>query len=364
MNYLDQFRDKNLVLGLARRIRTLTQGREKPFTFMEVCGTHTMAIYQFGLRSLMPPEVRLISGPGCPVCVTPNGYLDRAIALCRRAGFKSILLRGDTDFSQTEHLDRWDAAGMHFLFGLNAMRNLIEKAGNLPKSAWQTLRRPPKYEVQTTPRQRPVNVKERIVVAKGYKNIKLQGEAVAAFAYRPTACRKTYTVVALRKNLAIEQGQLRLYDDVRYFFYLTNLPDASPVEVVFLANDRCNQENLNEQLRNGVRALNMPVDGLVSNWAYMVMASLAWSLKAWFALLLPERGRWKEKYRAEKRRVLTMEFKRFVNAFIRVPCQIVRAGRRIIYRLLAWNPWQEVFVRGLAALACPLRCPSRHPLRC
>jgi len=284
------------------------------------------------------------------------GYLDRAIALCRKAGFRSTLLRGDTDFSQTEHLDRWDAAGVRFLFGLDAMQNLVEQAENLPKSAWKKLARPAKYEVRTTPRARPVNIKEQIVVAKGYKNIKLQGERVAAFAYRPTACKKTYRVVALRKELAIEQGQFRLFDDVRYFFYLTNLPDTSPAEVVFLANDRCNQENLNEQLRNGVRALNMPVDGLVSNWAYLVMAALAWSLKAWFALLLPERGRWKEKYRAEKREVLMMEFKRFVNAFIRVPCQIVRAGRRIVYRLLAWNPWQHVFVRGLAALHCPLQC--------
>ena len=83
MNFLDQFRDKEVVKGLARRIAALTKGRSKPLTFMEVCGTHTMAIYQFGLRSLLPPEVRLISGPGCPVCVTPNGYLDRAIALSR-----------------------------------------------------------------------------------------------------------------------------------------------------------------------------------------------------------------------------------------------------------------------------------------
>lgn len=283
-------------------------------------------------------------------------YLDRAIAVCRQAGFKSVLLRGDTDFSQTEHLDRWDAAGVQFLFGLNAMRNLVDIAENLPKAAWKKLTRPAKYEVQTTPRRRPANIKEQIVVANEYKNIKLQGEQVAAFSYRPTACKKTYRVVALRKALAVEQGQFRLFDDVRYFFYLTNLPDTSPAEVVFLANDRCNQENLLEQLRNGVRALNMPVDGLVSNWAYLVMAALAWSLKAWFALQLPERGRWKEKYRHEKRQVLTMEFKRFVNAFIRVPCQIVRAGRRIIYRLLAWNPWQHVFVRGLAALDCPLRC--------
>jgi len=283
-------------------------------------------------------------------------YLDKAIALCRRAGFKNILLRGDTDFSQTEHLDRWDTAGVHFLFGLDAMRNLVEKAENLPKSAWKTLTRPAKYAVKTMPRQRPANVKEQIVVAKGYKNIKLQGEQVAAFAYQPTACRKTYTVVALRKDLTVEQGQWRLFDEVRYFFYLTNLPDTTPADVVFQANDRCNQENLLEQLRNGVQALRMPVNNLVSNWAYLVMASLAWSLKAWFALLLPERGRWKDKHRAAKRQVLTMEFKRFVNAFIHVPCQIVRAGRRIVYRLLAWNPWQEVFVRGLAALGCPLRC--------
>jgi hypothetical protein len=79
-------------------------------------------------------------------------------------------------------------------------------------------------------------------------------------------------------------------------------------------------------------------------------------LKARFALRLPERGRWKEKYRQEKRQALTMEFKRFVNAFIRVPCQIVRAGRRVVYCLLAWSPWQDVFVRGRAALDCPLRC--------
>jgi hydrogenase expression/formation protein HypD len=83
MNYLDEFRNKEVVKGLARRIAALTEGRAKPLTFMEVCGTHTMAIYQYGLRSLLPPEVRLISGPGCPVCVTPNSYLDRAIALCR-----------------------------------------------------------------------------------------------------------------------------------------------------------------------------------------------------------------------------------------------------------------------------------------
>lgn len=85
MNYMDEFRDREVVLGFAARIRELASWRP-PMTFMEVCGTHTMAIYQYGIRSLLPPEVRLISGPGCPVCVTPNGYLDRAIACSRLPG--------------------------------------------------------------------------------------------------------------------------------------------------------------------------------------------------------------------------------------------------------------------------------------
>ncbi len=104
------------------------------------------------------------------------------------------------------------------------------------------------------------------------------------------------------------------------------------------------------------------MDTLVSNWAYMVMASLAWTLKAWFALLLPERGRWQQKHRSEKAGVLRMGFKRFVNAFVRVPCQVVRTGGRLVYRLLAWNPWQQVFLRGVDALHT--LSTWRRPLRC
>ena len=283
-------------------------------------------------------------------------WLDRGIALCRKAGFKKILLRGDTDFSQTAHLDRWDEAGVKFVFGIDAMPNLVAIAEDLSKHRWKPLDRPAKYTVQTKPRTRPENVKEQIVRRREFKNIRLQSEQVASFDYRPTACRKTYRVVVVRKNLSIERGERPLLDDIRHFFYITNEILPPREEIVVQANDRCNQENLIGQLKNGVRALHAPVDNLVSNWAYMVMASLAWSLKAWFGLLLPETGRWKAKYQAEKQAVRRMEFKTFVNAFIRVPCQIVRTGRRIVYRLLAWNPWQHVFLRAVDALRHPLRC--------
>ncbi|NIU57383.1 MAG: hypothetical protein GWN67_13640 [Phycisphaerae bacterium] len=179
---------------------------------------------------------------------------------------------------------------------------------------------------------------------------------MAEFKYSPILCEKTYRIVVVRKNLSVEKGEQVLFDDIRYIFYLTNDWDISANEVVLLANDRCNQENLIEQLKNGVRALHAPVDNLLSNWAYMVMASLAWTLKAWFALSLPEKGRWANKHSSEKRTVLKMEFKTFLNAFMRIPCQIIRTSRRILYRLLAWNPWQHVFLRGVYALRCPMRC--------
>jgi len=289
-------------------------------------------------------------------------YVDGAIELCRRAGFKRILLRGDTDFTQSHRLDKWDAEGDRFLFGIDAMPNLVAIAQTLEKSAWKPLERKAKYTVKTQPRWRPENVKERIVVEKGYENIKLVGEQVAEFSYRPTACRKTYRVVVLRKNLSVEKGERVLFDDIKYFFYITNDEASSREALVHEANGRCNQENLIEQLKNGVHALDMPVDNLVSNWAYMVMASLAWTLKAWFALLLPDEGRWKEKYQREKQWVLSMEFKKFVNAFVRVPALVVRAGRRLVFRLLSWNPWQEVFLRGVDVLRG--RSSLYRPMRC
>src|SRR5207244_12073450 len=161
-------------------------------------------------------------------------------------------------------------------------------------------RRPEKCGGRTGPRGRGANIKEQVVMERGFRNVRLDSEDVAEFGYRPGACRRAYRVVVVRKNLSVEAGDQVLFDDVRYFFYLTNDADTAADELVFLANDRCAQEQLIDQLKNGVHALRMPVGTLVSNWAYMVMASLAWTLKAWFALLLREEGRWGEQHAAEK----------------------------------------------------------------
>jgi hypothetical protein len=107
----------------------------------------------------------------------------------------------------------------------------------------------------------------------------------------------------LRKQLAIEKGGQIVEEETRYFFYITNEWQWQLAEVVGFANDRGNQENLIEQLKNGVHALRLPVNTLESNGACMVIAALAWNLKAWLALLQP---------RAEHRQaLLTMEFKKW-----------------------------------------------------
>lgn len=280
------------------------------------------------------------------------GYVDKAGALLRRAGFRGITFRGDTDFSQTKHLDRWQETGYRFLFGMNAHASLVNLAEDLPASAWSPLERDAQETAARASRRRPEKVKEGIVREKGFENIRLIGEEVAEFDYQPAACKEFYTMVVVRKHLSVEQGQSRLFDDVRYFFYITNIQEGTSAELVELANARCNQENLIAQLKGGVHALRMPLGDLTSNWAYMVMACLAWSLKAWFGLLLPEKGRWAARHRREKRAVVRMEFKTFLNAFLRVPCQLVRAGRKLVYRLLAYNPWQAVFLRAVDVLRC------------
>ena len=281
---------------------------------------------------------------------------DQARTLCQEAGFRRITFRGDTDFSQTSHLDRWNGEGVRFVFGYDARANVIGRADALPAEAWTPLVRRAHDEVNTEPRARPVNVKAATIVAREFTNLRLEAEAVAEFPYQPTACAQPYRMVVVRKNISVERGEHRLIDQIRYVFYLTNDRETAASEVVFLANDRCNQENLIDQLKHGVCAMRMPVDTLLSNWAYMVMTALAWTLKAWFALRLPATGRWAIRYAAEKAAVLRMEFKAFLQAFILIPVHVVRTSRRLVFRLLAWNPWQAVFLRGFDQVREPLRC--------
>ena len=242
--------------------------------------------------------------------------------------FTDVWLRGDTDFSLTGHFDKWDER-CRFVFGIDAMPNLVAMANAIAEDNWQGLERKPKYQVKTRQRKRPENVKDQIVKAREFEKIQTVSEQVAEFDYRPGKCQKTYRVIVLRKQIEVEKGNLLLFDDIRYFFYITNDRSKSAQELVYFANSRCDHENDIEQLKNGVGALQAPSDSLISNWAYMVIASLAWDLKAWYGLLSSNKQLGQQ--------IIRMEFKRFINTFIMIPCLIIKTSRRIYYRMVGYN---------------------------
>jgi DDE family transposase len=268
-------------------------------------------------------------------------WIDKAIDLCAPV-FRNVVVAGDTDFALTEHLDGWNDRGVTFVLGFDAARPLTARAIELPETEWKRLCRPAKHDLKTQPRAKPARVKQQIVEERGYEDIQLESEDVAEFSYQPRKCRHAYRVVVLRKNLNIIDGQRTLFPDVRFHFYITNDWTTPTEEVVFSANARCRQENVIEQLKNGVHAMEMPVHDLNSNWAYMVIASLAWTLKTWCALLHPDH--------ATGLSLLRMEFKAFLHNLMLIPCQIVRTGRRIVHRLLCYSEWVPRLLKGVDAI--------------
>ena len=192
---------------------------------------------------------------------------------------------------------------MTFVFGIDAMPNLYEMVGTIcrktPGNGW--IVRPTRGENDPARAARRTSSRQ-MVEAREFEDIRLVKEHVAEFAYRPTKCKRRIAWWWCGRTWKSTEGQKKLFDDARCFFYITNDEEKPAEEIVFDANDRCNQENLLEQQKSGVRSLTAPVDNLVTNWAYMVMASLAWSLKAWAALLLPVSPRWREKHAREEQR--------------------------------------------------------------
>jgi len=134
----------------------------------------------------------------------------------------------------------------------------------------------------------------------------------------------------LRKNISKMRGEHVLFDEIRYFFYITTRTELSLSEVVRCANERCDQENVIEQLKNGVNALRVPLYDLVSNGAYMVMAALAWNIKSWFAMMMH--------LKRDRREYIGMEFRRFLYSIILIPCRVIRRARSITLRLIGYQP--------------------------
>ena len=272
----------------------------------------------------------LVNRPGnAPSHQGAVAWIDKAIDLVAPHAPR-VCLRGDTDFSLTGHFDRW-AQKVDFIFGMDASIALRSRAEALDPARWRPLHRPAPYQNRTgKTRTRRPNNKQRIVRERGYLNLQLDHEDIAEFFYIPGKCARAYRVVVVRKNISRSRGENALFDEIRYFFYVTTRTDLTAEQIVELANERCDQENVIGQLKSGISALRVPLYDLVSNWAYMVIAALAWNVKSWFAMMMHRK--------ADRREYIRMEFRRFLNSVILIPAMVMRRARTITVRLIGYTP--------------------------
>lgn len=272
----------------------------------------------------------LVNRPGnAPSHQGAAEWIDKAIDLVAPHAPR-VCLRGDTDFSLTAHFDAW-ASRVDFVFGMDNSTALRSRAEALDESCWARLERPAAYQNTTGQvRARRADTKAAIVAEREYLNLQLGHEDVAEFTYQPGKCTRGYRVIALRKNISRVRGEQVLLEEIRYFFYITTLTEPTCAQVVQLANDRCDQENVIEQLKNGVNALRVPLYDLISNWAYMVIAALAWNLKSWFAMMMHRKS--------DRRAYIAMEFRRFLNGVILIPAMVLRRARGVTIRLIGYTP--------------------------
>lgn len=272
----------------------------------------------------------VVNRPGnAPSHLGAADWIDKAIDLVAPHAPR-VCLRGDTDFSLTGHFDRW-AKKVDFIFGMDASPALRHRAEALEPTRWRRLHRPAPYQPTTGKRRaRRPNHKQRIVKERGYLNLQLDHEDVAEFFYIPGKCSRAYRIVVVRKNISRARGDDVLFDEIRYFFYVTTRTDLTAPQVVQLANQRCDQENIIGQLKSGINALRVPLYDLVSNWAYMVIAALAWNIKSWFALMMHRKQ--------DRSEHIRMEFRRFLESIILIPAMVCRHARGITVRLIGYTP--------------------------
>ena len=343
------------VINTVRSKLWTTRGRQLlgPVAYLDIDGTITptsgrrkdgMDISYKGIWGYAPlivtlantkEELYLVNRPGnAPSHAGAAAWIDKAIDLVS-PHTPRVCLRGDTDFSLTAHFDSW-AERADFVFGMDNSTALRTRADALEESRWRRLHRPAPYRNATgQTRARRDDTKAAIVTERGYLNPhpnypRLTYEDVAEFVYQPGKCARGYRVIALRKNISRARGEHVLLEEIRYFFYITTLTEVTAEQIVELANERCDQENVISQLKNGVNALRVPLYDLLSNWAYMVIAALAWNIKSWFALMMHRTS--------DRRAYIRMEFRRFLNTVILIPAMVIRRARGITVRLIGYTP--------------------------
>ncbi len=252
--------------------------------------------------------------------------------------FRTIIVRGDAAFAEQEIFDLCYRREQYFAIVSPQQRNFEQLADSLPQSAWEPFCGQPATQQRRGIRKRGKDLRRQKARARGKRDLKLQRQWVAEIPYQPARSEEEYRLIIRRQRIE-EANQGQLFTIYRYRFALTNLPSSYTTEQVMrITYRRCDQENIIEQLQNGVSAMKMPTGSFTANSAFLVCSRLAFNLKSWLAML------------ALPLEVMRWEWKRFRFSFVYLAARVIRSGRRTILRLADSHRYAPVVLTGLRRL--------------
>ena len=255
--------------------------------------------------------------------------------------FEDVLVRADSDFDRRDVREACEAAGAHFAFVGREVSGRPQIAANIEERRWRPFRTRAARQRQQRgaakhykARSKKQNRRRRRARQRGYHELALTRQWVAEVPYKPPGSTKHYRLIVRRQRIEHREGQSFLFEQYRYRYVVTNLPATSysAEDVLDATYQRCDQENLIDQMGSGLAAWRMPVAEFAGNCAWLEIARLAWNIAKWIAqLALP----------AE---VVRWEWKRFRHAFVYLAAQVVKRGRQIWLRLSAAHRFAEDLV--------------------
>jgi hypothetical protein len=305
------------------------------FTYKGGFGYHPLVISLAGSQECL----RLVNRSGnTPSADGAAEHLEELVPLVK-ARFQKVLIRGNSAFSRQDIFDVCDGNGLHFAMVSTSQKNFADLADSIPEHRWRVFRAAHKKPVEPGKRRKRGNHRRRQRARqRGKRDLKLEKQWVMEIPYQPARSDKTYRLIVRRQRIE-ESVQGELFELWRYRYVLTNLPKSvATEEAVRQTYQRCDQENVIEQLQNGVAAMRMPTGGLLANHAFLVCARLAHNIKAWLAMLaLPEEAmRW--------------EWKPFRKAFVYVAARVIKRSRQRVVRLSGSHRFADSIRDGILRL--------------
>lgn len=265
---------------------------------------------------------------------------------CVRQRFRNVLVRADSDFDRQDLRAACRAQGAFVAFVAREFEDRYRVAQSVPEQMWRPFEtraararahaaQQPSYQR----RRRRRNRRRRRARARGYRNFRLVRQWVAEVPFTPAGSATAYRLVMRRQLIEHSRGQQHLFEEYRYRYVMTDLPaQVSTAQVIDLTYERCDQENLIEQMGSGLAAWRMPVGSFGGNAAWLEIARLAWNLAKWLAqLVLPEE-------------VVRWEWKRFRQAWVFLAAQVITRSRQVWLRLSGSHRFVHSLVAAHRAL--------------